>query len=68
MGSRIGFQGMKDSATQPDPGVNKPERYSGWIKDDLTLGALFVFFFQQLQTSVQLHNLGEGNSKAKLAN
>lgn len=62
-GSCFGLQGLQGSATQPDPGVNKPERYSGWIEDDLTLGAFFVFFFQQLQTPVQLHNLREHNKK-----
>lgn len=45
------------SATEPDPGVNKPERHSSRIQDHLALGAFFVFFLQQMQTPVQLHNL-----------
>lgn len=37
---------------QPDPGIYKPECNSGRIQEHLALGALFVFFLQQLQTSV----------------
>lgn len=44
-------------ATEPDPGVNEPECHRGGVQDDLSLGTLFVFFLQQLQTAVQLHNL-----------
>lgn len=45
--------------TEPDPGVNKPECHCSRIQDHLSLGALLVFFLQQLQTSVQLHNLDD---------
>lgn len=44
-------------ATEPDPGVNEPECHSSRIQDHLTLGPFFVFFLQQMQTPVQLHNL-----------
>lgn len=49
------------SATEPHPCVQEPKSHSGWVEDHLSLCTFFVFFFQQLQTSVQLHYLDKHN-------
>ena len=52
-------RGRSSLATEPGPGVDEPERHGSRVQNHLSPGPLLVVLFQQLQTSVQLHNLKE---------
>lgn len=44
-------------ATEPDPGVDQPERNREGVHDHFPLGSLFILVLQKLQSSIQLDDL-----------